>query len=188
MLRSLLSPVIAILTLLLLPSVEQGILYLPLIFSLSVGLVNLPQFKVNPVLGVVLFVFQTYAVFIGLAVVTYFSDDFLQDYTLANEDEFALQGIILVTLGGFLAACLLYYFSKYLFKYAFLKRGYYVIAGYYAFVVIIMQVFTKHEYLQFGVEKFSSFLVSWVIFMSLAFSVNLNVDKWLCAFTKKRKL
>ena len=185
--KSLLSPIIVVLTVLLIPVIGEALWYLPLVFSLSVSLVNLKKLKTkSKFLGVFLAVIQTYAVFLGLAIVTYISDDFVQNFTLAEEEYFALSGIILVTLGGYLAALLLYYFSTFLYYMERKRFGYFILSLCYIIVVLIMQVFSKAEFLQFGVEKFASYLISWMIFMSLGFGITLNIEE-VKAFIKSKK-
>lgn len=187
MMRSLLSPLLVVITVLIIPSIGEALLFLPLIFSLAVSLVNLPKLKSkNKVWGVLLFVIQTYVVFLGLAIITYFSEDFIENLSPSSEEEFALRGIILVTLGGYLAAIVLYFFSTFLFAIRKKSMGYFIITACYAIVVLVMQIFSKAEYLQFGVEKFAAYLVSWVIFMSLAFSITLNKDQ-VTTFLKSKK-
>lgn len=187
MLRSLLSPILVVLIVLIIPSIGEALLFLPLIFALAISLVNLPKLKTKyKAWGVLLFVIQTYAVFLGLAIVTYFSEDVIENLSPSSEEVFELRGIVLVTLGGYLAAMLLYYFSTFLFVLERKRFGYYILSGCYAIVILVMQVFSKAEYLQFGVEKFAAYLVSWVIFMSLGFSITLNKDE-LTTFLKLKK-
>jgi len=175
MLRTFLSPLLVVITVLLIPSIEKALMFLPLIFALSVGLVNFKRLKVNnKPFGIFLSVVQSYAVFIGLGVVTYFFDELLQDITIVNQGDSAFKGIALVTLGGFLAAHMLFYFFSFLFRIDNKRFSYLIITICYAVIVLVMQVFSKNEFLQFGVEKFASFLISWIIFMSLAFSLSMN--------------
>lgn len=174
-LRILLSPLLTVLTVLLIPSIGKALVYLPLIFALSVSLPNMDKLKIkSKALGVLISVLQSYTVFMGLALVTFFSDEFLQETTVLGAHDFELKGIILVTLGGYLAALLLFYFFTLLFKSGSKRFIFLAITICYALIVLVMQVFSKNEFLQFGVEKFASFLVSWIIFMSLAFSMALN--------------
>ncbi|HLS29838.1 MAG TPA: hypothetical protein VK021_03165 [Flavobacteriaceae bacterium] len=187
MVRSLLSPLLVVITVLIIPSIGEALVFLPLIFSLAVSLVNLSKLKSkNKVWGVLLFLIQTYVVFLGLAITTYLSEDLIENLSPSSEEEFALRGIILVTLGGYLAALLLYFFSTFLFVLERKRFGYYILTICYAIVVLVMQVFSKAEYLQFGVEKFAAYLVSWVIFMSLGFSIILNKDE-ITTFFKSLK-
>lgn len=179
MIRILLSPILVILTVILIPSVEEALVFLPLIFTLSVSVVNWSKFKYKfRNWGILLSVIQSYVVFMGLAIVTFFSDELLQGFSLTGKDDFGLIGIILVTLGGYLASLLLFFFSTYLFRVADKKFGYYSISICYVLIVVVMQAFSKNEFLQFGVEKFASFLVSWVIFMSLGYSLALNKNSY----------
>jgi len=185
MLRIFLSPLLVVLVILLIPSVEKALFYLPLIFSLSLSIVNFRKIKIRRILGVFLSVVQSYAVFLGLAIVTLFADEFLQDINISNNDE-GFKGIVLVTVGGYLAALLLFYFYSFVFRIANKRFSYIVLSICYAVIVLVMQVFSKNEFLQFGVEKFSSFLISWIIFMSLAFSLAYNRDA-LMRFIDQRK-
>lgn len=181
--RVIVSPVLVVLTILLIPSVSEALLYLPLIIALAVSLPNLRHFKPRlKWFGPLLTVIQSYAVFIGLGLITYFSDEFLPDFSLANHEEFGLKGIILVTLGGYLAAMLLFYFYSFVFRVERRRFSYLLITISYFFIILVMQVFSQFEFLQFGVEKFASFLVSWVIFMSFAYSLSLNRSSFLTFF------
>lgn len=174
--RSLLSPILVILAVLIIPSISEALFYLPLIFALSVSLVNHAKFRIKlKPLGIFLFVLQTYLVFLGLAITTYLSDDLIDHLSVSTEENFALRGIILVTLGGYLAAMLLFFFSTFLFAYERKRKGYFILSICYALIVLVMQIFSKAEFLQFGVEKFTSYLISWMIFMSLGFSLTLNL-------------
>jgi|SRR5690625_784192 len=186
MLRSLLSPLLVVITVIIIPTIGEAFFYLPLIFALAVSLINKSKLKTkHQFAGILLFVAQTYIVFLGLAIVTYFSDDFIDHLSLANEENFQLRGIILVTLGGYFAALLLHFFSTFLFVMQRKRFGYFILTACYFLVVLVMQIFSKAEYLQFGVEKFASYLISWMIFMSLGFSVNLNLGELQSFFTRK---
>lgn len=174
--KSILSPILVILAVLIIPTISEALFYLPLIFALSVSLINHSKFRIKiKSLGIFLFVLQTYLVFLGLAVTTYISDDLIDHLSLATQENFALRGIVLVTLGGYLAAMLLFFFSTFLFAYERKRKGYLILSICYAFIVLVMQIFTQAEFLQFGVEKFTSYLISWMIFMSLGFSLTLNL-------------
>jgi hypothetical protein len=183
MYRIFLSPILIIIIMLLTASVEKTLLYLPLVFALSISLVNPSKIKIMKSLGIFLSVIQSYAVFLGLAIVTYFFDEWLENVTIGDA---GFKGIILVTFGGYLSALLLFYFSTFIFNVSNKRFSYMVITVCYAFVVITMQVFSKNEFLQFGVEKFTSYLISWCIFMSLAYSLALNRDEFM-TFAEKRK-
>lgn len=187
MLRTFLSPLLVVITVLLIPSIEKALFFLPLIFALSVSLVNFKKLKIaSKPLGVFLSVVQSYAVFIGLGIVTYFFDELLQDITIINQGDSAFKGIVLVTLGGYLAALLLFYFFSFLFRVDNTRFSYITITVCYAVIVLVMQVFSKNEFLQFGVEKFASFLVSWIIFMSLAFSLSMNRASFMQTLENKK--
>lgn len=172
MFRIILGSLLVIITMLVVPSVEKALFYLPLVFSLSVSLVNLDKIKINRALGVVLSLGQCYAVFLGLALVLFYFDEWFEG--ISAQGTTANEGIIMVTTGGYLAALLLFYFYSFIFKVSNLKFGFSVITICYSLVIVVMLVFSKNEYLQFGVEKFPSFLISWCIFMSLAYSISLN--------------
>lgn len=184
MYRIFLSPLLVVIVMLFVPSVEKALFYLPLIFSLSVCLVNHSKVKINKTLGFFLPILQSYAVFLGLAVVVFFFDEWLQKILADTED--GIMGIALVTFGGYLAAMLLFYFYTYIFRVTNLRFSYMTITLFYAVVVIIMQVFSKNEFLQFGVEKFASYLISWCIVMSLAFSLSLNREEYLLVVERKK--
>ncbi len=185
MLRIFLSPFLIVFTVLLIPSIEEALLFLPLIFALSVGLVNFKRLKVNnKPFGIFLSVLQSYAVFVGLAIVIYFFDELLQDITIVNQSDSAFKGIVLVTLGGYLASLLLFYFFSFLFRIDNKRFSYIMITICYAIIVLVMQVFSKNEFLQFGVEKFASFLISWIIFMSLGFSLSMNRSSFMRTLEK----
>lgn len=180
MLRTFLSPLLVVVSIILIPSIEKALSFLPLIFSLSISLVNFKRLKINNKLfGIVLSVLQSYTVFIGLAIVLFFFDEFLQDVTIVNQENSAFKGIILVTLGGYFAALLLFYFFSFLFRIDNKRFSYLIITICYGIVVLVMQVFSKNEFLQFGVEKFASFLISWIIFMSLSFSLSMNRNNFM---------
>jgi len=181
MFRIILGSLLVIITMLVVPSVEKALFYLPLVFALSVSLVNLDKIKMNRTLGILLSLGQSYIVFMGLAIVIYFFDEWLLDLSSGEITEY--EGIIMVTTGGYLAALLLFYFHTFIFKVTHLKFSFLVISLCYVLVVGVMLVFSKNEYLQFGVEKFPSFLISWCIFMSLAYSISLNRETFL-TFTK----
>jgi|SRR5699024_5427613 len=186
MLRIILSPVLVILTVLLIPSVSKALFFLPLIFALSISLVNLDKLKSkSSLVGILISIAQSYGVFLGLAIVLFFLDEFSEDISLLSNQNFPLKGIILVTLGGYLAALLLFYFFRFLFKVSGKQFSFLSITICYALVVLVMQIFSKNEFLQFGVEKFASFLISWVIFMSLGFSIALNKDSFDLLIRKK---
>jgi len=172
MLRVILGSVLIIITMLLVPSVEKALFFLPLIFALSVSLVNTDKLKLNKALGIVLSVGQSYLVFLGLGIVIYFFDEWIQNIT--NGDSSELEGIVLITLGGYFAALLLFYFYSFIFKVIDFKFSFWTITMCNTLVVIVMLVFSKNDYLQFGLEKFPSYLISWCIFMSLAFSISMN--------------
>lgn len=179
MYRILLSPVLIIITMLIAPSVEKSLLYLPLVFALSVSLVNSIKIKLLRPLGIFLSIIQSYAVFLGLAIVTYFFDEWLENVAIGDA---GFKGIALVTFGGYLSALLLFYFYTFIFNISNKRFSYMVITCCYALVVIVMQVFSKNEFLQFGVEKFTSYLISWCIFMSLGYSLALNRDEFMKRF------
>lgn len=185
MYRILLSPILIIIAMVLVPSVEKVMLYLPLLFALSVSLVNSDKIKRLKSLGIFLSIVQSYAVFLGLAIVTYFFDEWLENLTIGENTGFI--GIALVTFGGYLSALLLFYFYTFVFNVSNKRFSYLMITICYAFVVIVMQVFSKNEFLQFGVEKFASYLISWCIFMSLAYSLAFNRDEFMAFVEKKRK-
>lgn len=172
MLRVIFGSILVIITMLLLPSIEKALFFLPLIFALSVSLVNTDKFKINKPFGIILSVIQSYLVFLGLGIAIYFFDEWIQNIT--NGDSSELEGVALITLGGYFTALLLFYFYSFIFKVINFKFSFWVITICYTLVVIIMLVFSKNEYLQFGLEKFPSYLISWCIFMSLAFSISLN--------------
>jgi len=166
------------------PSIEKALVYLPLIFALSVSLFNSDKIKFNRILGVIFTLAQSYLVFLGLALVMYFFDEWLLD--ISSEEITEYEGIIMVTTGGYLAALLLFYFNSFVFKVANMRFSFIVISACYVLVILAMLVFSKNEYLQFGVEKFPSFLISWCIFMSLAYSISLNRDTFL-GFTNLKR-
>lgn len=175
MIRILLSPLLVALTVLTIPSIDKVLLFLPLIFALSVSGVNFKKIKIkNKFFGVFLTVIQSYTVFLGLAVVLFFFDEFLQDTNWVNNSDYGLMAIVLVTMGGYLAAMLLFYFFLFVFNRDNKKFSFFSITICYVIITLVMQLFSKNEYLQFGVEKFTSFLISWVLFMSMAFSIALN--------------
>jgi len=183
-LKILLSPLLVILTMILLPSAGMALIFLPLIFSLSVSLVNHNHLKVkSKPLGVLIATGQSYVVFLGMAIVLYILDEFMPEmYMSANRFDF--KGIALVTIGGYLAGLLLFYFYSFLFRVENLRISFLYITVCYIFVVAVMHIFSKNEFLQFGVEKFTSFLISWLIFMSLAYSLSMN-DEGMFKFLKK---
>jgi hypothetical protein len=183
MYRIVLSPVLLIIILLLTSSMGITLVYLPLLFALAVSIVNTSKIKIVKPLGVFLSVIQSYAVFLGLAIVTYFFDEWLENIAIGDA---GFKGIALVTFGGYLSALLLFYFYTFVFNVLNKRFSYMVITACYALVVITMQVFSKNEFLQFGVEKFTSYLISWCIFISLAYSLALNRDEFM-AFVEKRK-
>ncbi len=185
MLRIVLSPLLVVITVILIPSIGSALFFLPLILALSVSIVNFRKLKINnKYFGVFLTVVQSYAVFLGLAVSLFVLDALLEDVTLVSNNESGLIGIILVTMGGFLAALLLFYFQMFVFNVDNKRFAFLTIAICYAAIVTVMQVFSKNEFLQFGVDKFASFLISWIIFMSLAYSIALNRTA-LMQFLKK---
>lgn len=187
MLRTILSPILVILTVVLIPSVNKALFFLPLIFALAVALTNLSALKTKTAFtGILLAIAQTYGVFLGLAIVLFYLDEFSEGMELLNHDANALRGILLVTIGGYLAALLLFFFSTFIYKIRSRQFGYVVISFCYALIVLVMQLFSKNEFLQFGVEKFASFLISWVIFMSLGFSTAINRDSLYTRFAKKQ--
>lgn len=183
MFRIVLGSILVIITMLLVPSVEKALFYLPLVFALSVNLVNLDKIKINRFLGIFLTLVQSYIVFIGLALVMYFVDEWFSAISSGETTEY--EGIIMVTTGGYLAALLLFYFNSFVFNVTNLKFSFKVITTCYILVVIVMLVFSKNEYLQFGVEKFPAFLISWCIFMSLAYSISLNRETFLAITNRK---
>jgi hypothetical protein len=166
------------------PSIEKALVFLPLIFALSVSLFNSDKIKVNRILGVFLTLAQSYTVFLGLALVMYFFDEWLLD--ISSEEITEYEGIIMITTGGYLAALLLFYFNSFFLKVTQMKFSFIVISVCYALVVLAMLVFSKNEYLQFGLEKFPSFLISWCIFMNLAYNISLNRETFL-GFGKLKK-
>lgn len=174
MVRVIVGSILVIFTMLLVPSVEKALFFLPLIFALSVSLVNTDKFKLNKALGIILSVGQSYLVFLGLGIVLYFFDEWIQNISNGTSSE--LEGVVLITLGGYSAALLLFYFYSYIFKEINFKFSFRVISVCNILVVIVMLVFSKNEYLQFGVEKFPAYLISWCIFMSLAYSLSLNKE------------
>lgn len=182
--RIILGSVFVIITMVVFPSVEKVFVYLPMIFALSVSLFNSDKIKVNHLLSIFLTLVQSYIVFLGLALVMYFFEELLIDIYSIEITEYG--GIIMITTGGYLAALLLFYFNSFIFKVANMRFSFIVISACYALVVLAMFVFSKNEYLQFGLDKFSSFLVSWCIFMSLAYSISLNRETFL-GFTTLKK-
>lgn len=186
MLKTFLSPLSAVIAILLVPSIEKALVFLPLIFALSVGIVNFKRLKVNnkPV-GVLLSVIQSYAVFLGLAITLFFMDEFLSEIAILSNDDSGFKGIALVTIGGYIAALLLFYFFSFLFRIDNKRFSYIVITICYAIIILVMQVFSKNEFLQFGVEKFASFLISWIIFMSLGFSLSMNRSSFMRTLEQK---
>lgn len=180
--RIFLSPIFVIIVIALLPSIEKGLFFLPLLFSLSVSLFNLNKIKINQTIGVIFSILQNYLVFMGLAIIIHYFDEWLIDISSGEVTEF--EGVIIITSGGYLAALLLFYFKTYLFNVNSLKFSYQTITFCYAFIVLVMSIFSKNEYLQLGVEKFPSFLISWCIFMSLAYSISLNQETFI-AFSKR---
>lgn len=185
MLRILLGSLFVIFIMILVPSVEKALFFLPLIFALSVSLVNADKLKTNRPLGVILSIGQSYLVFLGLGIVIYFFDEWIQD--IANRGSSASEGIVMITSGGYLAALLLFYFYTFLFKVSNLKFSFWAISICNAIVIIIMLIFSKNESLQFGVEKFPSYLISWCIFMSLAFSLSINREALIEVIQNNRK-
>lgn len=177
MFRIILGSLLVIITMLAVPSVEKSLLYLPLVFALSVSLPNSDKLKTNHILGIILAVAQSYLVFIGLAIVMFYFDEWLQAISVKGES--VLEGIILVTSGGYLAALLLFYFYSFILRVSNLKFSFITISSCYVVVIIVMMVFSKNEHLQFGVETFPSFLISWCIFMSLAYSISMNRETFL---------
>lgn len=174
MLKALYSPLLVIIAVIVLHSTGKDLVLLPLIFSLAVSLVNHDKFKVkNKVLGVGISILQSYLVFLGLAITLYFLDEFVPEMYL-GDGQYSFKGIALVTFGGYLAALLLFYFYSFLFRLHYLRINLLIITICYAFVILVMQVFSKNEFLQLGVEKFTSFLISWLIFMSFAYSLSMN--------------
>jgi hypothetical protein len=184
MYKILLSPILIIIAMILVPSAEKVMLYLPLLFALSINLVNSDKIKRLKSLGIFLSIVQSYAVFLGLAIMTYFFDEWFEDHNLGLNTGFI--AIALVTFGGYLSALLLFYFYTFVFNVSNKRFSYMMITICYSFVVIVMQVFSKNEFLQFGVEKFASYLISWCIFMSLAYSLAFNRDEFM-AFVEKNK-
>lgn len=183
-LKILLSPLLVILAVILLPSAGMALIFLPLIFALAVSLVNSNHLKVrSKPLGIMIAIGQSYGVFLGMAIVLYILDEFMPEmYMSANR--FDYKGIALVTIGGYLAGLLLFYFYSFLFRVENLRISFLYITVCYIFVVAVMHIFSKNEFLQFGVEKFTSFLISWLIFMSLAYSLSMN-DEGMFKFLKK---
>ncbi len=169
MFRIVAGSILIILTMLFVPSVEKALFYLPLLFAVSVSVINYDQLHVNRYLGIFLSILQSYLVFLGLAVVMYFFDDWFTAINQAESSEF--EGIALISIGGYLAALLLGYFYTFLFKIKTLKFSFWIVTSCYAVVIAMMLLFSKNEYLQFGVEKFPTYLISWCIFMSMAFSI-----------------
>src|SRR5690606_22872044 len=102
-LKILLSPLPVILAVILLPSAGMALVFLPLIFALSVSLINHNHLKVkSKPLGVLIAVGQSYGVFLGMAVVLYILDEFMPEVYLPV-NHFHFKGIALVTISGYLA-------------------------------------------------------------------------------------
>jgi len=174
MFKTLLSPLLVIIAVIILPSTGKALVFLPMILSLAVSLPNHDKFKVKyKALGIFISILQSYTVFAGLGISLYLLDEFMPEIYI-GENDFNFKGIALVTFGGYLAALLLFYFYSFLFRLTYLRISFIVITICYAFVVLVMQIFSNNEFLQFGVEKFTSFLISWLIFMSFAYSLCLN--------------
>lgn len=183
--KTFLSPLLVILTVVLLPSTGMALWFLPLVFACSVSIFNFEKIKAKPKwMGVLIPGIQSYAVFIGLSIVIYLLDEFIPEIYVTSYD-FGFKGIALVTFGGYLAALLLFYFFTFSFRAGNKRIGYFIISICYVLVMIVMQVFSKNEFLQFGVEKFTSFLISWLIFMSFAYSLSMNFQTFEKFFKKK---
>lgn len=174
LIRILSSPVFVATAVFILHLVKGPMWFLPLFIGVAVSLFNLGKVKFSPQwTGVLIAILQSYGVFLGLSIVIFLLDEYIPEIYI-TDNQFDLKGIILVTFGGYLAALLLFYFYSFLFKIENKKFGVLVITICYAFVILMMQIFSKNEFLQFGVEKFTSFIISWLIFMSLAFGIALN--------------
>jgi hypothetical protein len=175
-----------ILAVILLPSTGKALWFLPLIFAIAVSVINFEKLRVKPKpFGVLISILQSYGVFIGMSIVVYLLDSFMPEVYVA-ENQFDIKGIALVTFGGYLAALLLFYFYTFSFRVKNKRIAYFVISVCYVLIVIVMQIFSKNEFLQFGVEKFTSFLISWLIFMSLAYSLSMNFHAFEAYFSKKK--
>ncbi len=185
MFRILLSPLFIIIFMMIIPSAEKALFFLPLLFALSVSLVNTDKIKINRLSGIMLSILQSYLVFLGLGIVIYFFDEWVYDTMKKHYTE--SEGVILITVGGYLAAMLLFYFYSFLFKIINLKFSFRIISLCYAFVIIVMLIFSKNEYLQFGVDKFPSYLISWCILMSSAYSLSLNREVFLKILESNKK-
>jgi hypothetical protein len=96
MIRVIVGSILVIITMLLVPSVEKALFFLPLIFALSVSLVNTDKFKLNKLLSVFLSIGQSYFVFLGLGIVLYFFDEWIQNITNGGSSE--VEGVALITL------------------------------------------------------------------------------------------
>ncbi|MDD3458716.1 MAG: hypothetical protein PHO74_04515 [Weeksellaceae bacterium] len=184
--KSFLSPFLVILAVILLPSTGKALWFLPLIFAFAVSIVNREKIIVkSKPFGIIISILQSYGVFIGMSIVVYLLDSFMPEVYVA-ENQFDIKGIALVTFGGYLAALLLFYFYTFSFRVKNKRIAYFVISVCYVLIVIVMQIFSKNEFLQFGVEKFTSFLISWLIFMSLAYSLSMNFHAFEAYFSKKK--
>lgn len=177
MFRIILGSILVIITMFLVPSVEKALFYLPLLFALSVSFVNFDKIKINHFLGLIISIIQSYLVFLGLGIIMYFFDEWFVATTQTDFSE--IGGIALITLGGYFASLLLFYFYTFLFNIQNLKFSFWVINICYALVVVMMLIFSKNEYLQFGLDKFPTYLISWCIFMSLAFNLSINREEFL---------
>ncbi len=184
-LKVLLTPLLIILSVIFLPLAGKPMWFMPLIFFFFFSFMNLDYIKIkSKPTGILIAIAQSYSVFIGLSIVIYAMDLYIPEIYLGNND-FDFKGVALVTFGGYLAGLMLFYFYSFLFKIQSLKFGFVVISICFSVVVLVMQLFTKNEFLQFGVEKFTSFLISWLIFMSLAYSFSMNYSSFRAVLNNK---
>jgi len=182
MIRILFTPLFCILILLFIPTFEQGMVLAPLIFGFTVSLVNIKKMKINPFIGLL--------VFIGISYVVYFLSIYLTwgigifyrtvEQTLGLEYSDLTTALSLLT-GGFIASISMYSLYALLLKDQNRKKGVLLILLTGLLLPFIVWLFSENDNYTDNAD-FATYNISWLLVNCLGFGIAINqaeINNWM---------
>jgi hypothetical protein len=177
MTRALLTSLVCGIVIFLIPNFEQVMEITPLLFGLSVSVVNYKKLKINPIAGIVFFVVLSYLIYylsIYIFVLSIkMTSELTEVYTLI-EDRFQIPINKLTTELPLLIIGILSAISLYLLFSLFLKEQKKILG---AILILITSTFIPITIWLTSDDKYEVLVVyhiSWLIFISLGFGFAIN--------------
>ena len=182
MIRVLFTPLFCILILLFIPTFEQGMVLAPFIFGFTVSLVNIKKMKINPIIGLLVFIGISYAVYFLSIYLTWGIGIFYRtvEQTLGLKYSDLTTALSLLT-GGFIASICMYSLYSLLLKDQNRKKGVLLILIIGLLLPFTVWLLSENDNYTDNAD-FANYNIGWLIINCLGFGIAINqseINNWM---------